>query len=154
MICGPVMLDDLGLVPTLRWHIKTHLAGTGLTISTDFEDADKRMPRNIETTLYRVAQEALANVIKHACATRVSIRLETKAEYAALAIFDNGKGFDLNSTGRREKINCSGLGLHTIRERIKLVKGTLNIESGKGVGTQINIVVPIPPLNSLDDQGR
>jgi two-component system, NarL family, sensor histidine kinase UhpB len=149
----PVMLDDLGLVPTLRWHIKTHLAGTGLAITTDFEDADKRMPRNIETTLYRVAQEALANVIKHAHATRVSIRLETRAEYTALAISDNGNGFDLNSTLRRDKNNCSGLGLDTIRERIKLVKGTLNIETGKGVGTQINIVVPLPPLNSLNDQG-
>jgi len=149
----PVMLDDFGLVPTLRWHIKTHLAGTGMAITTDFEDADKRMPRNIETTLYRVAQEALANVIKHSCATRVSIRLETKAEYTALAISDNGNGFDLNATVRRDKNSFFCLGLDTNRERIKLVKGTLNIETGKGVGTQINIVVPLPPLNSLNDQG-
>jgi len=83
----------------------------------------------------------------------VSIRLETKAEYTALAISDNGNGFDLNSTVRRDKDNYCGLGLDTIRERIKLVKGTLNIESKKGVGTQINIVVPLPPLNSLNDQG-
>jgi two-component system, NarL family, sensor histidine kinase UhpB len=146
----PVMLDDLGLVPTLRWHIKTHLSALSLVITTDFEDADKRMPHAIETTLYRVAQEALANVVKHAHATRVSIRLETKAEYATLAIIDNGKGFDLKSTIGRNKNNTSGLGLHTIRERIKLVKGTLSIESEKGVGTQINIVVPIPHMKSLE----
>jgi two-component system sensor histidine kinase UhpB len=148
----PVMLDDLGLVPTLRWHIKTHLAGSGLAITADFEAAVMRPPRNIETTLYRVAQEALANVIRHAQATRVSIRLETKPEYAVLAISDNGKGFDPNQAIRSDKNDGGGLGLHTIRERIKLVKGTLNIESEEGMGTQINVVVPIP-RNSLEAQG-
>jgi two-component system, NarL family, sensor histidine kinase UhpB len=150
----PVMLDDLGLVPTLRWHIKTHLAGTGLAIAADFEDAAMRAPRNIETTLYRVAQEALANVIRHAHATRVSIRLETKPEYAVLAISDNGKGFDPEHTIGGDKSNGGGLGLHTIRERIKLANGTLNIESGKGMGTQINVVIPIAPQNPSEDQER
>jgi len=148
----PVMLDDLGLVPTLRWYIKTHLTGAGLTIATDFEDAAERAPRHIETTLYRVTQEALANVMRHAHATRVSIRLETKPEYAVLAIADNGKGFDPNQVIRSEKNILCGLGLHTIRERIKLVKGTLNIESEEGKGTQINVVVPISSPRSLDDQ--
>jgi two-component system sensor histidine kinase UhpB len=150
----PVMLDDLGLVPTLRWHIKTHLAGTGHTIVTDFADAVMRAPRNIETTLYRIAQEALANVIRHAHATRVSIRLEIKPEYAVLAISDNGQGFKPNMEILRDKNGCGGLGLHTIRERIKLVKGTLNIESEKGMGTQINVVVPITTQNSLEEQER
>jgi two-component system sensor histidine kinase UhpB len=149
----PVMLDDLGLVPTLRWHIKTHLAGAGLTVDADFEDATMRAPRNIETTLYRVAQEALANVLRHAHATRVFIRLEVKPEYAVLAISDNGQGFDLPKEILSDK-NSSGLGLHTIKERIKLVKGTVNIESEKGMGTQINVVVPIPTQNSLENMGR
>ncbi len=146
----PVMLDDLGLVPTLRWHIKTHLAGTGLSITTDFEDAVLRAPRDIETTLYRVAQEALANVIRHAHATRVSIRLEIKPEYAVLAIADNGKGFDPNVEVIGDKNDYGGLGLHIIRERAKLAKGTLHIESAKGRGTQINIVVPITAQNSSE----
>jgi two-component system sensor histidine kinase UhpB len=144
----PVMLDDLGLVPTLRWHIKTHLAGTGLAITTDFDDAVLRAPRNIETVLYRVAQEALANVIRHAHATRVSIRLETKPEYAVLAITDNGQGFDPNMEIIGGKNGHGGLGLHIIRERAKLAKGTLHIESEKGRGTQINVVVPIEAQNS------
>jgi two-component system, NarL family, sensor histidine kinase UhpB len=150
----PVMLDDLGLVPTLRWHIKTHLAGTGLAIAADFDDAVMRAPRNIETTLYRVAQEALANVIRHAHATRVSVRLEIKPEYAVLAISDNGEGFYPDSEILREKKGSGGLGLHTIRERVKLAKGTLNIESEKGIGTQISIVVPITGQNTMMDEGR
>lgn len=150
----PVMLDDLGLVPTLRWHIKTHLAGTGIVITADFEDAVMRAPRNIETTLYRVAQEVLANVVRHAHATRVSIRLEIKPEYAALAISDNGQGFDPPKEGLSAKNSSGGLGLHIIRERIKLAKGAFNINSEKGLGTQINIVVPIPTQNSFEDQGR
>ncbi len=148
----PVMLDDLGLVPTLRWYIKTHLAGTGLTVVTDFEDAGERAPRNIETTLYRVAQEALANVIRHANATRVSIQLETKPGYAVLAIVDNGKGFDPNQLTRSGKDICGGLGLFTIRERVKLVKGTLNIDSQENKGTQLHVVVPIPSLQSVESQ--
>jgi two-component system, NarL family, sensor histidine kinase UhpB len=150
----PVMLDDLGLVPTLRWHIKTHLAGTGLTIAADFEDAVMRAPLNIETTLYRIAQEALANVIRHAHATRVSIRLEIKPEYAALAISDNGQGFNPNTEILSKKNGYGGLGLHTIRERVKLAKGTLNIESEKSIGTQINVVVPITGQISAEDQGQ
>jgi two-component system, NarL family, sensor histidine kinase UhpB len=149
----PVMLDDLGLVPTLRWHIKTHLTGTGLTIAADFEDAVERAPLNIETTLYRIAQEALANVIRHAQATRVSIRLETKPEYTVLSITDNGKGFNLDQVIHNGKKNWgSGLGLFTIRERIKLAKGTFNIESEEGKGTQISIVIPIPAPKSLENQ--
>jgi signal transduction histidine kinase len=149
----PVMLDDFGLVPTLRWHIKTHLTGAGLTVVADFEDAVMRAPRKIETTLYRVAQEALANVIRHAHATRVFIRLEIKPEYAVLAISDNGQGFNPNTEIFSVKNAGGGLGLHTIRERIKLAKGTLNIGSEKGMGTQINVVVPIPSRNSLAGQG-
>ncbi len=149
----PVMLDDLGLVPTLRWHIKTHLAGTGLAIDADFEDAVIRAPRNIETTLYRIAQEALANVIRHAHATRVSIRLEIKPEYAVLNISDNGQGFNPNAEALSKK-DGGGLGLHTIRERVKLAEGTLNIESGKSMGTQINVVVPIPTQNLPENQGQ
>ena len=150
----PVMLDDLGLVSALRWYIKTHLAGTRLTVVTDFEDAGERAPRNIETTLFRIAQEALANVIRHADATRVSIRLETKPEYAVLAIVDNGKGFDPNQNPRSDKNICGGLGLFTIRERVKLVKGTLNIESQENKGTELHVVVPISSLKLVESQGQ
>ena len=149
----PVMLDDLGLVPTLRWYIKTHLAGTGIEIEVDFEDAALRAPRHIETTLYRISQEALANVIRHAHATRVSIRLEVKPEYAVLAISDNGVGFDPNAQTRVEK-HGGGLGLHTIKERVRLAKGTVHIDTGKGTGTQINVVVPIAGQNLTEDQER
>jgi two-component system, NarL family, sensor histidine kinase UhpB len=150
----PVMLDDLGLVPTLRWHIKSHLAGTALVIAADFEDAVIRAPLSIETTLYRIAQEALANVVRHAQATRVSIRLEIKSAYAALEISDNGLGFNPDREIRSAKNGGGGLGLRTIRERVKLAKGTLNIESGKGMGTQINVVLPITAEDSMTDRER
>jgi two-component system sensor histidine kinase DegS len=144
----PVMLDDLGLVPTLHWHIKTHLGGSGLTVVSDFEEAAVRAPRKIETTLYRVAQEALSNVVRHARASRVTIRLEIKREYAVMVISDNGQGFNPENDSFEEKNGRRGLGLHTIRERIKLAKGTLNIVSEKGMGTQINVVLPMPPQYS------
>jgi signal transduction histidine kinase len=138
----PVMLDDFGLVPTMRWHIRTHLAESGIVVNADFEDASLRAPRNIETTLYRVAQEALANTLRHAQATRVYVKLETREGYAVLKISDNGKGFDLKRPNRGRE--DGGLGLRTMRERVKLVKGSLKIESELGMGTHLHVVVPIP----------
>lgn len=143
----PVMLDDFGLVPTLFWHIRTHLAGTGIAVETDFEDAGMRAPRNIETTLYRIAQEALANILRHARATRVYIRLETRTDHAILTVSDNGIGFDPEQANRCRE-GRGGLGLRTIRERVKLVNGTLKIESENGRGTKVRVLIPIFPPSS------
>ena len=63
------MLDDFGLVPALRWYIQSHLQGSDLDVATDFEGASARLPGEVETALYRIAQESLANVVKHSLAT-------------------------------------------------------------------------------------
>jgi two-component system, NarL family, sensor histidine kinase UhpB len=137
----PVMLDDFGLVPTLRWYIQSHLQGVGPEIVTDFEEADLRLPGDIETALYRVAQEALANAVKHSDATKIHVRLVTKPGFVSLAIIDNGTGFDqdaaLHGNGRL------GVGLLSIKERVELAGGAVNIESAIGRGTRLYVVVPL-----------
>ena len=138
----PAMLDDLGLIPALRWYIQSHLGGSDLIVDVDFEGAEQRIAAETETALYRIAQESLANVVKHAGATRVSVRLEIHPGYASFAVHDDGVGFDpdevLKDPGERY-----GLGLLSIRERAELLGGTLNIVSSHDGGTHVYVVVPL-----------
>lgn len=137
----PVMLDDFGLVPTLRWYIQSHLQGAGPDIVTDFDEADLRLPSDVETALYRVTQEALANAVRHADATKVHVRLVTQPGFVSLAVIDNGRGFEggaaLHGTAR------AGVGLLSIRERVELAGGSVNIKSAVGRGTRLYVVIPL-----------
>jgi two-component system sensor histidine kinase UhpB len=142
----PVMLDDFGLVPTLRWYIKSHIEGAGPEVVTDLDDARLRLPGDVETALYRITQEALANAVRHSSATKVHVRLVTKPGFVSLAVIDNGRGFDAAAQLHGEA--HTGVGLLSIKERVELVGGTVNIESAVGRGTRLYVVVP------LDADGR
>jgi two-component system, NarL family, sensor histidine kinase UhpB len=142
----PVMLDDFGLAPTLRWYLQSHLRDAGPIIVTDFDGAGLRPPSDVETALYRITQELLTNAVRHADASKIVVRLETRPGYADLAVIDNGHGFDpdavLHDSGRR------GIGLMSIRERVELVGGVLNIESTIGRGTRVYVVIPFEQSRS------
>ena len=154
--CVPSMLDDFGLVPTLRWYIQSYSEGSGPSIELDVEAATVRLPGDVETALFRITQEAIANAVKHSGATKVVVRLETAPGFVSLAVIDNGEGFD-----PREAIRHSqpGLGLLSIKERVELLDGTLSIESHKGRGTRVYVVIPLPagatrPTPSLDNEPK
>ncbi|MBN2575575.1 MAG: sensor histidine kinase [Deltaproteobacteria bacterium] len=134
----PTMLDDLGLAAALRWYAKARADQPGLRIDMRLDDAGRRLPPHIEIALYRVAQEALANVVAHAAATRGEVELEIKPGFVALRIIDNGCGFDLNEARGR------GLGLLSMRERIAALGGTFNIVTEPGAGTRVYAVVLLP----------
>jgi two-component system sensor histidine kinase UhpB len=138
----PSMLDDLGLVPTLRWYVKTHLPGDELTVETDFEATAERLPAAVETALYRIAQESLGNVVKHSQATRVTVSLEAKPGYACLVVIDNGVGF-VPDEAMFDADGRSGLGLLSIKERVELLDGTVTIDSAPGEGTRVHVVIPL-----------
>ncbi len=144
----PVMLDDFGLVPTLRWYIQSHLQGAGPEIVTDFDEADLRLPGDVETALYRVTQEALANAVKHAEATKVYVRLITKPGFVSLAVIDSGRGFSGEEALRGD--GSRGVGLLSIKERVELAGGTVNIESAIGRGTRLYVVIPL----ATEEQGE
>ncbi len=137
----PVMLDDFGLVPTLRWYIQSHLQGAGPEVVTDFDEADLRLPGDVETALYRVTQEALANAVRHSDATKVHVRLVTKPGFVSLAVIDNGRGFDQDAALRGN--GHAGVGLLSIKERVELAGGSVNIESTVGRGTRLYVVIPL-----------
>jgi two-component system, NarL family, sensor histidine kinase UhpB len=138
----PTTLDDFGLVPALRRYVQAHMQLPDLTVITDFEGAGRRLPANVEIAVCRIAQESLANVVQHAGATRVTLRLQTEPEYVALAIEDNGRGFDPAGTVIDTRAP-HGVGLLSIRERAELLGGSVNIDTAPGRGTRVYVVIPV-----------
>lgn len=137
----PPMLDDLGLIPTLRWYIKQY--AKRLNIETRFEASglEERLSPELETALYRVVQEALNNVAKHAQASLVQLRLERKGETLIASIEDNGRGFDMAQVISPKAV-VNGAGLLGMRERVTLLGGRLDIRSRPGQGTQVWVELP------------
>ena len=132
----PKALDDFGLVPALKRLAETFTEQAEVQVQVQAALGDARLPSEIETALYRIVQEALTNVIKHANARVVSVVLTRQGGRVAVVIEDDGRGFDPDMPGE-------GLGLLGMRERIALVDGRLSVESGAGRGTTIAVEVPL-----------
>lgn len=142
----PASLDHLGLVPALRQHLESVGERYKLKIGFESEGFQERLPANIETELYRIAQEALTNIVRHAQASRVDVMLTVHDKKLVVMIADDGNGFDL------EKVPDSGhLGLFGMRERAEMIGGQLLIESKPGKGT--TVMVKVAYDNSVNDQG-
>jgi signal transduction histidine kinase len=131
----PKALDDFGLVPALERLGSTFQEQTGMVVDLEDQLGSERLPSDVETSFYRIVQEALTNVVKHAQARTVSILLMRKKERAAAIVEDDGRGFDTRAA-------TEGLGLLGIRERLDLLGGQLVIESTPGSGTTIVAEVP------------
>ena len=131
----PKALDDFGLVPAIERLVGTFREQTGIEVDLESGLGKDRLPREIETTLYRITQEALTNVVKHAQAKRVSIVLTRRDGSVAAVIEDDGRGI-AEAAG-------DGLGLLGMRERIALVDGRLEVESSPGSGTTLSFEVPV-----------
>lgn len=134
----PAALDDFGLVPALERLVDTYRAQSSLEIDLEVRLRDGRLPAEIETTLYRIVQEALTNVAKHARADRVSILLRERDGAVAVVIEDDGVGFDAGSA------SSGGLGLAGMQERVSLVGGRFRVETAPGRGTTLAAEVPLP----------
>ncbi len=143
----PTTLDDLGLVPTLHWYI--NLYAKRVNIETEFEviDLEERLSPEIETALYRIVQEALTNVARHAKATKVRLLLRRRMAVVVVFIEDNGQGFDMAEIINRE-IAEGGTGLVGMRERVILLGGKFNIQSALQQGTQLSIDIPLEQENA------
>jgi PAS domain S-box-containing protein len=138
----PSLLDDLGLVPALRWYAHSYTKRAGVEVQMETIDLDDRLTPSMETVLYRVVQEALTNVARHAQASTVRIRLERKDGMATALIEDDGVGFDAGEpTGPGGPQR--GAGLLGIRERLSSHGGTLRIESRPQSGTRLILKIPL-----------
>jgi len=133
----PKALDDFGLVPALERLAETFHEQTGIEVELEPRLGDERLPSELETALYRITQEALTNVVKHAQAKRVSIVLARREGSVTAVIEDDGRGF------AAAKAREDGLGILGMQERIALLDGRLDVESSPGGGTTLAVEVPL-----------
>ncbi|HLB65815.1 MAG TPA: sensor histidine kinase [Anaerolineales bacterium] len=135
----PMMLDDLGLVPTVRRYIESYKERSGLDASLLITGKEQRVQSHLEVLVFRAVQELLANAREHAQATQVKAALDVDSTQVKVSVEDNGKGFDPEGAAFT---GGQGRGLKTLKERIGLVGGTMEIASAAGKGTRVSLVVP------------
>lgn len=135
----PSILDDLGLAPAVRSYVDSYLRPAGLSVDLHIGEMDSRLPPEIETVAFRIIQEASTNVLRHARAQRLELRLDLKGDALLIMARDDGVGFDLEQ-GTKHKAT---LGIHGMRERAQLVGGTLQVLSMPDVGTTILARLPL-----------
>lgn len=138
----PTVLDDLGLQSAIAQCVEEWEARSELQFDLQINLDDRRLPQAVETTLYRVLQEAITNVVRHADADRVGVILEAKEHEVRLIVEDDGVGFATQDTVVPGKA-LQHFGLLGMRERLTLVNGALEIETAPGVGTTLFITVPL-----------
>jgi signal transduction histidine kinase len=141
------VLDDLGLSAALERFADDFGQAHAIKLDVKLSGLDVcRLPENVETALYRIAQEALNNVAKHALARRVSLHVERKPGLVEMAVADDGCGFDC-----RTALADRGLGLSGMRERAALLDGAITIESKPGTGTRITARIPLQEVAYGED---
>jgi two-component system, NarL family, sensor histidine kinase DevS len=133
----PKALDDFGLGPALERLVQTFSESSGISVDVEVRLGDDRLPGDVETTVYRIAQEALTNIVKHAGAQSVSILVVRRDTMVTAVIEDDGQGFDPRA------VRDDSLGLDGMRERVELHEGRMVVESSRATGTTIRIEVPL-----------
>lgn len=134
----PMMLDDLGLVPTVRKYAEAFKEQTGLDVGLTITGSEHRLEPYLEVMIFRAVQELLGNAARHSQATMVKILLDIGNEMIRVSVDDNGKGFDPESV-----LSGKSLGLKLIRERAEMLGGAFDIDSAAGKGTRISFSIPL-----------
>jgi signal transduction histidine kinase len=142
----PALLDDLGLPAALDWYLTRFGKRHGITVELLSERMDERLAPEIEAALYRIVQEAMTNVAKHARATVAIVYLRRVDDAAVVTIEDNGVGFEPGQARR-------GLGLIGIRERVAHLQGTVHVDAAPGRGTRLTIGLPARARTPAPDPG-
>jgi two-component system sensor histidine kinase UhpB len=145
----PSILDDLGLYSAIRWFARSNLEKAGVKVEFTAPNDAVRLPPALETMLFRIAQEAISNILRHAEASKACVRLWTDRGQIWLEIKDDGRGFDVEKT-TDEAVDRKHLGLLGIQERVSLVGGEVNIASVPGSGTCLQLHAPFPAEDQMN----
>lgn len=138
----PTILDDLGLISAIRWYARTNLGAAGISFEVEAPDSLPALSSQISISLFRISQEAINNILRHAAAHSVRIRIYVQSNSIYLEIKDDGRGFDLRTTSE-EALQNHHLGLLGLRERAELLGGNFLIESSPGHGTRLEVCLPL-----------
>ncbi|MEO6876832.1 MAG: sensor histidine kinase, partial [Gemmatimonadaceae bacterium] len=141
----PGVLDDLGLEAALRKLARDSSHGNGIDIDVRVGERTGRFSRKLESALYQVSREAVRNAVRHAAPGRIRISLTRHASTATLEVYDDGRGFDLVEVERGRP----AAGLLSMRERVALVDGSLDIKTAQGNGTTVRATVPLGPADGV-----
>jgi PAS domain S-box-containing protein len=144
----PSLLDDLGLVPALRWYANRQAMRNGWTLSLSVDEMTERVPGPIEVTCFRVVQEALTNIAKYARARTIDLTLRRQEEEVTLILQDDGVGFDVLAARQRAQGGGS-IGLLGMEERVRLAGGKLVIVSAPGQGTRLQLCFSLTEYDRL-----
>lgn len=147
----PMSLDDLGLIPTLQRYVLTFQEESGIAVSFRTSGIQPEHKSVISLTVFRIVQEAMNNVVKHAKASNVSIHLDFTDKELKLFVIDDGLGFDTEKLKVRSDDITGGFGLVSMRERIELLSGEMYISSEPGKGTRLNIMIPFTEEEGVAD---
>jgi len=143
----PPMLDDLGLLPALLWHFESFTRQTDIRVDFKHSGVEgKRFAREIETAGYRIVQESLTNIARHAVVKQASVRLTVDRGMMKIGITDRGDGFDV------ERALAAGGGLSGMRERLRLLGGGFTVESAPGKGTRLEAKIPLKEETVKDER--
>jgi two-component system sensor histidine kinase UhpB len=141
----PSALDDLGLLPALRWYVKEYQQKCSISVEFNATGFKRRLPAELETALYRIVQESLTNTARHANAHTVTITMKEDVYAVYATIVDDGSGFDVAAL-LKSSDQERGLGLAGMNERALLLNGRLSIISSPGHGTKVELRIPLQPL--------
>ena len=146
----PSMLDDLGLLATLRWYVERYTATTGVRVVLEHAPVEQPLPPDVATAAYRIIQEALTNVARHAAVDKVTVLCSVDDQALHIRIEDQGKGFH-----SEQAPTSRGFGLTSMRERATHVGGDLRVDSAPGMGTRLTARLPfgtgVPQERRYDD---
>jgi two-component system sensor histidine kinase DegS len=132
----PMMLDDLGLIPTIRRYADTFKEQTGLEVNVTVSGTERRLESYLEVMVFRAIQELLGNAARHSQATLLKINIDLTDDLIRVGVDDNGRGFDIDS------VKGKNLGLKLIRERTEMLGGTFEVDSATGKGTRVMFTLP------------
>lgn len=134
----PGLIDELGLIPAIEWHLSEFSNQTGIKCFFNYSNENKELSGNLSINIFRIIQESLTNVFKHAKANQVKIDFKFKSDFLEITIFDNGIGIKPADLKRKNSFGLTGM-----QERVELFKGEFKIKGKSGYGTTINIKIPL-----------
>jgi signal transduction histidine kinase len=134
----PTVLDDLGLTAAMEWLVQQFQTRTGVKCTTKLQCRDDLLQKDLATTLFRIFQETLTNITRHAQATAVKVLLAREDDSIRLNVYDNGKGITPDQMS-----DSKSFGIMGIRERVILWQGEVTIQGSPGKGTTVNVRIPI-----------
>jgi two-component system sensor histidine kinase DegS len=137
----PMMLDDLGLFPTIKRYIDTFKEQTGMETSVSISGQERRLESFIEVMIFRALQELLGNAARHSQGSLVKVVIDMGENLIKVSVNDNGKGFNTETLNQG-----NSLGLNLIRDRVEILGGTFEIDSTIGKGSRITLAIPVKSL--------